>query len=157
MAPLFDRLRRVKSPVESQPLRALDRRELRASVRHELERLLNTRSTTTAARFATADLTVVNYGLPDTTAFSPWSNEDQQRLAILVTRAVTAFEPRLRDVTASVALILEYPQALLVTLRATLLDEPVIMAVSKPLRNGDRVYVDVQALPEDDVHLTTPQ
>jgi type VI secretion system protein ImpF len=102
-APLFDRLTDLdpRSGAEPRPLRTLDRRGLRESVRRELERLLNTRSSLPADRLAEREeLTVLEYGIPDLSAFSAADPEDQKRLAALVTRAVAAFEPRLRAVRA---------------------------------------------------------
>ena len=100
-APLFDRLvdREPQVPAEPRPLRTLDPRGLRESVRRELERMLNTRSSLPVDRLAERDeLTVLEYGIPDLSAFSA-ANEDDQRLLIsLIARAVAAFEPRLRGV-----------------------------------------------------------
>ncbi len=102
VAPLFDRLRIAKSPNEPQPLLAMDLPELRESVRLELVRLFNVRSRTPEERYAEGELTVVDYGVPDFTAFSPQSGDDRARLAQGLARAVTAFEPRLRAVEAAV-------------------------------------------------------
>jgi type VI secretion system protein ImpF len=99
-APLFDRLTDLdpRSSVELRPLRTLDRRGLRDSVRRELERLLNTRSSLPADRLAEREpLTVLEYGIPDLSAFSAGDPEDQKRLVTVIARAVAAFEPRLRD------------------------------------------------------------
>ena len=102
-APLFDRLTDLdpKSAAEPRPLRTLDRRGLRESVRRELERLLNTRSSLPVDRLEEREeWTVLEYGIPDLSAFTAADPEDQKRLAAWVTRAVAAFEPRLRDVRA---------------------------------------------------------
>lgn len=100
-APLFDRLTDLDpgSIAELRPFRTLSRSGLRESVRRELERLLNTRSSLPVDQLeARAELTVLEYGMPDLSAFSAADPEDQRRLAAVVTRAVTAFEPRLREV-----------------------------------------------------------
>jgi type VI secretion system protein ImpF len=100
-APLFDRLTDLdpQSAVEPRPLRTLDRRGLRESVRRELERLLNTRSSLSVDRLTQRDiLTVLEYGIPDLSAYSAGDPEDQKLLAAVVARAVGAFEPRLRQV-----------------------------------------------------------
>jgi type VI secretion system protein ImpF len=102
-APLFDRLIDLHpgSTAEPRPLRTLDRRGLRESVRRELERLLNTRSSLPVDRLEEREaLTVLEYGIPDLSSFSAGDPEDQQRLARVVARAVAAFEPRLREVRA---------------------------------------------------------
>jgi type VI secretion system protein ImpF len=102
-APLFDRLVDLQpgSTAEPRPLRTLDRRGLRESVRRELERLLNTRSSLPVDRLEEREeLTVLEYGIPDLSAFSAADQEDQRRLARVVARAVAAYEPRLREVHA---------------------------------------------------------
>ena len=103
-APLFDRLvdREPHVPAEPRPLRTLDPQGLRESVRRELERMLNTRSSLPVDELAgRPELTVLEYGIPDLSAFSAGSDEDQVRLAAVVARAVSAFEPRLRQVKIS--------------------------------------------------------
>lgn len=100
-APLFDRLTDLDpwSRVEPRPLRTLNRQGLRESVRRELERLLNTRSSLPVDQLEEREvLTVLEYGIPDLSAFSAGDPFDQRRLAAVMTRAVAAFEPRLRDV-----------------------------------------------------------
>ncbi|HEY3568171.1 MAG TPA: type VI secretion system baseplate subunit TssE [Thermoanaerobaculia bacterium] len=100
-APLFDRLvdREPQSPAEPRPLRTLDPRGLRESVRRELERMLNTRSSLPVDRLvARGELTVLEYGIPDLSAFSAGNEDDRRLLLQLVARAVAAFEPRLRGV-----------------------------------------------------------
>jgi len=102
-APLFDRLTDLnphpRSAVEPRPLRTLDRQGLRESVRRELERLLNTRSSLSVDRLVQREiLTVLEYGIPDLSAYSAGEPEDQKLLATVVARAVAAFEPRLRNV-----------------------------------------------------------
>jgi type VI secretion system protein ImpF len=102
-APLFDRLTDLDpgSTAEPRPLRTLSRQGLRESVRRELERLLNTRSSLPVDQLAErAELTVLEYGIPDLSAFVVGDQEDQRRLAAVVARAVAAFEPRLREVRA---------------------------------------------------------
>ena len=98
---LFDRLTDLDpwAGEERRPLRTFGRDGLLESVRRELERLLNTRSSLPVDRLEERDdLTVLEYGIPDLSAFSAGEPEDQKRLAGVVTRAVSAFEPRLRDV-----------------------------------------------------------
>src|ERR1700760_882719 len=93
-APLFDRLvdRAPEVPAEPRPLRTLDPRGLRESVRRELERKLNTRSPLPADDLAgREDLTVLEYGIPDLSAFSAANEDDQRLLTALVARAVAAF------------------------------------------------------------------
>lgn len=145
VAPLFDRLRLAKSATEAQPLRAFTRPEVQASVQRELRHLLNTRSPTLAAQFATRTLTVVDYGIPDFTAFAPQNSTDRARMGELITRAITAFEPRLRQVTATVELLAGQPQQFLVKIEAALvvecMAEPVALAAVLPHRGNQTVAV----------------
>jgi type VI secretion system protein ImpF len=98
--PLFDRLvdRDPRLRREVRPLRTLDRRGLRESVCRELERLFNTRCPIPAHRLAGRPRTVLDYGIPDLSGFSPRSEEDRGRLADILRRAVEAYEPRLAGV-----------------------------------------------------------
>jgi type VI secretion system protein ImpF len=98
--PLFDRLvdRDPRLRREARPLRALDRRGLRESVRRELERLFNTRCPVPAHRLAGRLRTVLDYGIPDLSGYSARNPEDRERLADALRRAVEAYEPRLADV-----------------------------------------------------------
>ncbi|HYN21586.1 MAG TPA: type VI secretion system baseplate subunit TssE [Thermoanaerobaculia bacterium] len=99
--PLFDRLvdRAPKLRHEVRSLRTLDLPGLQESVRRELERLLNTRCPLPAHRLTDRPRSVIDYGLPELSGFSPHSFEDRERLAGLIRRAVEAFEPRLFEVS----------------------------------------------------------
>ena len=98
--PLFDRLvdRDPRLGRELRPMRTLDRRGLKESVRRELELLFNTRCPIPAHRLAGRERTVIDYGIPDFSTFSPRSHDDRARLAEAMRRAVEAYEPRLRQV-----------------------------------------------------------
>lgn len=120
LPPLFERLRATMTPDEVLPVRAYTARELRESVRHELEGLFNTRSVTPPGVFAVTELTVLDYGLPDLTNFSPGNVEDRRELAGLIARAIAAYEPRLRDVQVQIDAAAEQPEGLLATVSATL-------------------------------------
>lgn len=130
VAPLFDRLRISRSAAEPQALQDLDHAGLQESVRREVTWLFNVRSPTPIARFAAVELTVVDYGVPDFTAFSPQSGEDRQRLGQLLTRAVAAFEPRLKGVQATVEMVEGAPQALLVRFEAVLAVGPLVIPIT---------------------------
>jgi len=98
--PLFDRLvdRDPTLRRELHPLRTLDRGGLKESIRRELERLLNTRSSLPADRLAARERSSIDYGVPDFSMFSAASFADRQRLAEIVRRAIAAYEPRLAGV-----------------------------------------------------------
>ena len=129
--PLFDRLRATSSPEEPLPLGAYRRDEVYESLRRELTGLLNTRSPAPLERFATDDLTVLDYGVPDLTDLHPPSSVEQVRLGAILARAIETFEPRLREVQAAVQPLPGRPEALQASVQAVLhvgrLTEPVLL------------------------------
>ncbi len=95
---LIDRDPGVSS--EPPPTRAQSVRLLRASVRRDLEWLLNTRRTPEEAAEEHPELarSVYNYGIPDLNALNWESSRDRTRLARAVQDALQIFEPRLRGI-----------------------------------------------------------
>jgi len=83
-------------------LRILDRDHLKASVRRELERLLNTRCSIPLHRLGEEERSVVNYGIPDFSSLSPHNADDHALIASIVGQTIAAFEPRLRHVRVEV-------------------------------------------------------
>ena len=85
---------------EPPPTRAQSVRLLRASVRRDLEWLLNTRRTPEAAgsEFPEVSHSLYNYGLPDLNSLNWESSRDRTRLARVVQEALAIFEPRLRGI-----------------------------------------------------------
>jgi type VI secretion system protein ImpF len=154
-APLFDRLVDLEPqvPAEPRPLRTLDPRGLRESVRRELERMLNTRSSLPVDRLdERGELTVLEYGIPDLSAFSAGSEEDLARMAGVVSRAVAAFEPRLRQVRVAVER-LEGARSLRLRIDALLMIDEVAEPVSFPtllgLRTGHAQVTQMKERMED--------
>jgi type VI secretion system protein ImpF len=151
LAPLFDRLRTTKSVTEPQPLTTLNRSELHESIRRELSGLLNVRSPLSAHRYCDQPLTVLDYGIPDLTALSPHNRDDAKRLSRIVSKAITAFEPRLKHVETTVAL-LDDQSGLLVTCKAALasdpFSEPMYLTVMIPTQGGTGQVLNVALLPE---------
>jgi type VI secretion system lysozyme-like protein len=96
---LFDRLvdMEPQSQKEVRPLRVLDKKGLKDSVRRELGRLLNTRRPIPLAS-PLEGKTVLNYGIPDFSALSPHSDDDRRRLETWMREAITNYEPRLVNV-----------------------------------------------------------
>ena len=80
----------------------LNSRQLKASVRRELERLLNTRCSLPLHRLGEEERSVVNYGIPDFSSLSPHNADDHALIASIVGQTITAFEPRLRQVCVEV-------------------------------------------------------
>jgi type VI secretion system protein ImpF len=89
-----------KAGSESAPTRAQSVRLLRASVRRDLEWLLNTRRTPAPAdqTYPEVARSVYNYGLPDLNALNWESSRDRARLARAVQESLNVFEPRLRGI-----------------------------------------------------------
>ena len=98
--PLFDKLDQramASAPAEQ----VLDADGVEASVVRELRRLLNSRSRIPLSVFTDAELTVLDYGIPDYGAHSAQSEADRRRVAAAIRHAIEAFEPRLSDVDVS--------------------------------------------------------
>jgi type VI secretion system protein ImpF len=92
-----------REPRESQemaPTRAQSVRQLKASLRRDLDWLLNSRRTPEAAgpEYQELERSVFNYGLPDLTSLSWQSARDRQRLSRIIENALQIFEPRLRGI-----------------------------------------------------------
>ena len=85
------------SNVETPPTRAQSVRQLKASLRRDLEWLLNTRRTPEPAgdEYKEASRSLFNFGRPDITSFS-WDNtRDRNRLGRFIEDVVGMFEPRI--------------------------------------------------------------
>ncbi len=99
---VFDRLidHEPKSTVESQPTRAESVRRLRASVRRDLEWLLNSRRVAVPPDEALQELnqSLYVYGLPDISSVGFANVSERSRLLSQIKRAIAIFEPRLMDV-----------------------------------------------------------
>jgi type VI secretion system protein ImpF len=98
-APLFERLADSEpdSIRDAAPLRVHAQAGLRESVRRDLARFLNTRASFNPA-YRLAEGTVLDYGIPDLSAFTPESEDDRRRLAALLAARIAAHEPRLTNV-----------------------------------------------------------
>ncbi len=92
--------REPKEQQEMAPTRAQSVRQLKSSLRRDLDWLLNTRRTPEEAgsEYQELERSVFNYGLPDLTSLSWQSERDRQRLGRLIEVALAIFEPRLRRV-----------------------------------------------------------
>ena len=100
---LFDRLVDLEpqSQKEVRPLRVLDKKGLKDSVRRELGRLLNTRRPIPLAP-PLEERTVINYGIPDFSSLSAQSDNDRRRLEHWMQEAIRNYEPRLVNVKVTV-------------------------------------------------------
>jgi type VI secretion system protein ImpF len=101
---LFDRLVNVPDwNQQEEPSRILNGEQLKASVRRELARLLNTRCSIPLHRLGEEERSVVNYGIPDFSSLSPHNADDRALIASIVGQTIAAFEPRLRQVHVEAA------------------------------------------------------
>jgi type VI secretion system protein ImpF len=92
--------REPKEQQEMAPTRAQSVRQLKSSLRRDLDWLLNTRRTPEAvgSEYQEVEHSVFNYGIPDLTSLSWQSERDRQRLGRLIEVALEIFEPRLRRI-----------------------------------------------------------
>jgi type VI secretion system protein ImpF len=82
---------------DAPPSRAKSVRQLKASLRRDLEWLLNTRRRPDAAgsEYRELEKSLFNYGLPDITSLAHDSFHDRQRLTRSLEQTLAVFEPRL--------------------------------------------------------------
>lgn len=85
------------SPADSSSSRAASVRQLKSSLRRDLEWLLNSRRTPEPAgpEYEYLERSLFNYGLPDITSLQWNSGRDRQRLSRMIETAIAHFEPRL--------------------------------------------------------------
>lgn len=102
---VLDRLmdRDLDAPFEAPMGRAAAERALKASVRRDLEWLLNTRRIAVPPDEAFTELnrSVYCFGLPDFTAYGISSQADRARLLTSLAQIIRTFEPRLAEVHIS--------------------------------------------------------
>jgi len=80
-------------------------KELRESVRRDLEFLLNTRKRCGEQSVEWADLeyNVLNYGIPDATGINMESEDARDEFAKVIERIIAKFEPRFKSVSITVS------------------------------------------------------
>jgi type VI secretion system protein ImpF len=102
---LIDRLidREPQAGSDAFTSRAQSVRLLKASLRRDLEWLLNTRRNPDGAgeEYPELNKSLYNYGLPDFSSFSMNSPKDKNSLLLTLESAVSTFEPRLKDIKVS--------------------------------------------------------
>ncbi|PTL82647.1 type VI secretion system baseplate subunit TssE [Vitiosangium sp. GDMCC 1.1324] len=130
-APLFDRL----MDLETVPA-VLDEQELRASVRREVAHALSTRcmlSLEQADALEPHERSVLDYGLPDLRTLGSTADAARQ-LERIISRAVEAYEPRLRQLRVSVRLPPEEEGLPVAVITARLVHEPMTEPITFPLQ-----------------------
>jgi len=92
-----------KNATEQPVTRAQSVRQLKASLRRDLEWLLNTRRTPEAvgSEFQALERSLFNYGLSDLTALNWESTHDRVYLARMIETVLSVFEPRLHRIKVS--------------------------------------------------------
>ena len=97
---LFDRLcddaPRTPDRPEARPYRTYDPVQLKASVRRELQRLLDTRAPRSLAQMAGQPRTVIDYGVPEVTPYMMNNAGESGALAKFLVESIAAFEPSLQ-------------------------------------------------------------
>jgi len=138
---LFDRLVDIGDGHEAeQPLRILNEKQLKDSVRRELGRLLNTRCSIPLHQVGEEERSVINYGIPDFSSLSPHNADDHALIASIVGQTISAFEPRLRQVRVEVGPVFSAESALWLNISAELVvglySEPVSFPVTLNNKSG---------------------
>lgn len=104
---VFDRLIDLEPKVRSEaPMtRSQSVHEFKASLRRDLEWLLNTRQPVDPPPESATELrrSLYNYGLPDITSMSLAAIEDRERLGRVMETVLATFEPRLANVKVTIA------------------------------------------------------
>lgn len=121
LAPLFDRLADHEPHVSSEPSgsQVLDPQDLRLSVQHELEMILNTRPTVQrppedAHGDFISDFALPQFfGLRDFSWFDGSNDFGRDTIGTEIERVVTYYEPRLKNVRAYVNKDLQDPLSLI--------------------------------------------
>lgn len=132
-ASLIDRLIDLRPDIgqELRPLRAMNRKALKAAIRRDLSWLLNTRTPLPASVFdAKQELTVIDYGIPDFGSYFLKDPDDQRLLIRRLIRVITAFEPRLKQVKAEIIPGENDEKTLFLTISAVLVADSVREPVS---------------------------
>jgi type VI secretion system protein ImpF len=103
---VLDRLLDEDPRVTSEPAkpRAQVLRELKQSVRRDLENLLNTRwsATTWPPHLEEIERSLVNYGIPDITGSDLGSAGERESFRQIMERAILYFEPRFQSLTIKI-------------------------------------------------------
>jgi len=105
-ASLLDRLIDLEPGISREPVqyRLANFGQVKASVVRDLENLLNTKKFVSSLASAYKELnnSLFVYGLPDFTSHNPKSPSVRHQLRQEIEKAVTRFEPRLRNVTVRI-------------------------------------------------------
>lgn len=132
-----------KSPQEAPKSRSRNLRELKMSVRRDLEWLLNTRcfSEDIDENLEEVFKSVIVYGLPDITGISAKNHLEQKRLTRVMETAIKTFESRLIDLKVTLEPVSSSDKALKFRIEARLdvdpTPEPIAFDTILQLGSGD--------------------
>ena len=114
------------NPNEAPKSRSQGMRELKQSVRRDLEWLLNTRHSpdVLAIDLEEVNKSLVKYGLPDFTGSSSQNDDDRRSLIRNVETALKIFEPRFINLKVTLESINELERGVRFRIQATLRVEP---------------------------------
>ena len=126
---LLDRLLDDQPDLSREPFgnRSQSVRQLESSVARDLEAMLNTRREALEELpedFKEVNRSLVNYGLPDFTAYSLLGEKDRARIRRTLEETITTFEPRLQRVRVTLEAQREHDKALRFRVDALLRVEP---------------------------------
>lgn len=145
---LFDRLvdEHPFEPHEKTVFRGLSREGMRASVRKELVRLLNTRCPVTGDVALMKERTILEYGLPDLDqgGRNVLVESDKSRIAKLIRTTIEAFEPRLQSVEVEIVKLPSPGGKLIVEIDGMLTMENIMepLSFTLPIGGGAEVSSD---------------
>lgn len=131
---LFDRL--INTPETRLgyiPKKFLNRRELRESLRMELSYLLNSRCSYPKRFLEDEELTVIDYGIPDLSHYSPQDTDHQKLIADIIEKAIITFEPRLQNVRVYIQEFIALKWALIIRIEGDLVIGAFMEPVSFPM------------------------
>jgi type VI secretion system protein ImpF len=115
--PLFERIAGMDGRAFDGVL--IDEAGLRLSIERELARLFNTTSHLTISQYIEAELSVLDYGLPDFRGLSFDATDLQTDLAIVIEKAVRTFEPRMDQPIVKVSSGIEKRSGVIVDIMAS--------------------------------------
>lgn len=125
---VLDRLIDHEPEVSREPLasRAKSLRQMKESVKRDLEQLLNTRQSEDwlSADLKELEMSLAAYGLPDFTSVSIKSPAEQNRLRRALESAITMFEPRLEDINITIRPLGDLERSMHFRIEARLRIEP---------------------------------
>ncbi|MBS1536447.1 MAG: type VI secretion system baseplate subunit TssE [Bacteroidetes bacterium] len=129
---LFERLTDFEplTSTEKKPFIFSSKTELKESVRREVSWLLNTRAPFPAFFLDELEQSTFNYGIPDLfSLFFPLDTAGQRRLSRLLGKIIAGFEPRLKNVEATLERYDEINRSLWLKINADL----IIDTISEPI------------------------